>query len=129
MRQVGTRQRLLSMFLLPALLLGGTGSADLFRCRLDETVRRTCCCPPATRSDASSVAKSCCCDISRIDLTQPTSVASSLKERAFSAVHVALPAQADQLLSAFVPESQPTRVSAFADAGPPIIIRNCSLLI
>src|SRR5882762_9469559 len=73
------RRRLSALLMLPALLFAGWAhGSELFRCRYDEVVRRTCCCPQSQAAEATDCAirgpGSGCCDVRTIGVdASPTS--------------------------------------------------------
>jgi len=126
------RQRLSALLMLPALLYAGLArGGELFRCRSDEVVRESCCCPSSRAAETdqrtlSSVASGCC-DVSTIDVDnspkdapRQVSVVPPASGSALSRPHLVI---ADLRPAGMIAERMTQ------DTSPPIIRLTCSLLI
>jgi hypothetical protein len=128
-------RRIAAAVLVPLLLMAGVASAAArYRCRMDGTVRRNCCCPDEdTKADQAApdqgqtFAPQGCCAMERLPREQaPASTAPRLSADALVALAVLLPAAPQAL----VPARRDTLGATERDrgVGPPLIALKSSRL-
>jgi hypothetical protein len=126
------RSRFSALLMLPVLLYAGLArGGELFRCRSDEIVRESCCCPNQRTAEIKErtlrAVASSCCDVRTIDVdTSPkdsprlSSVVPPLQGPALGEHPFVV---GERLAAPNVPSG------AAVDPSPPILRRTCSLLI
>ncbi len=125
------QERLCLAFVLPALLIACVEhDGELLRCHYDHILRSSCCCPAwGTQNEQPTFGapRDNCCDV------QTVRVDSSPGEAQVLVLVVNAPVGEIGLrVAAALPllrPVEPATCGEVADANPPIILRNCSLLI
>jgi len=126
------RRRFSAMLMLPALLFAGWAhGGELFRCRYDEIVRRTCCCPQSTAPETTDCSirgpASDCCDVSTIGVDASPTSSERVTPVVSSSVVWRLPGQELAILD-LRPFGAASRRDV-QDTSPPILRLTCSLQI
>jgi hypothetical protein len=126
------RRRLSAMLMLPALLFAGWAhGSELFRCRYDEVVRRTCCCPqsraPETTGCSVRGPSSGCCDVRTIGVDASPTSSARLASLDVPSVVWRLPGQELAVLDLRPPGAAARR--DVPDTSPPVLRLTCSLQI
>jgi hypothetical protein len=126
------RQRLSALLMLPVLLYAGLArGGELFRCRSDEIVRESCCCPnqrtPDSKERTLRTVASSCCDVRTIDVDKSPKDSPRISS-------VVPPLEGTPLgdpLQVVAELLQATTMASWTavDTSPPILRRTCSLLI
>jgi len=126
------RRRFSAMLMLPALLFAGWAhGGELFRCRYDEMVRRTCCCPQSTAPETTDCSvrgpARGCCDVSTIGVDASPTSSHRMAPVISSGVVWQLPGQELAILD-LRPSGAASRRD-IQDTSPPILRLTCSLQI
>jgi len=126
------RRRLSALLMLPALLFAGWAhGSELFRCRYDEVVRRTCCCPqsraPETTDCAIRGPATGCCDVRTIGVDASPTSSSPAASVVAPSVLWRLPGQELAVLDLRLSGTVGRR--DVPDTSPPVLRLTCSLQI
>jgi hypothetical protein len=124
MRSKLPRIALTVLLLIPAM----GGSSLAYVCEMGGQIQRKCCCDhdaPDT-SDCAKLAKRGCCDVRS---TGSKSATNSTKPVASYQAHALIALASTVIdLASLAPPQSPGACAALAANGPPIFLRNCSLL-
>ena len=127
------RRRLSALLMLPALLFAGWAhGSELFRCRYDEVVRRTCCCPESQTPETTDCAirgnGSGCCDVRTIGLDASPTISSGLASVVAPSAVSRFPGHEIAVLNLRLSGAAGARRDV-PDTSPPVLRLTCSLQI
>ena len=121
-----------ALLMLPILLYAGLArGGELFRCRADEVVRDSCCCPIQRTAESKErtlrAVASSCCDVRTIDVDESPRESPRVSS-------IAPPLEGSPVSDHGQVVGDLSGTTSFApraprDTSPPILRRTCSLLI
>lgn len=122
-----TRSGLLRLTLTAVLLIPAVGGSSFaYVCEMDGKIHRECCCDHgAPNSDCVRLEKRGCCEIRPADSQAATQ---STKRATGYPAPVSTVASTVIVSASLGAKRSPDHYPAFAAYGPPIFLRNCSLL-